>query len=596
MTQSAKRLRFEPDDLKIRLGTASLLFSTTLSIPQNILAPLHITLDEFPFTIMAHVGDPDHQKHPASGNFECKEFWAHSNLENWLLARSQDLCHALWHTSSDMTTLERVQSMYLILNGSPENFLPMYTYYLGLKQSAPRDMQYQDVKASLMHGGFLKSLLDYQSDFKRLFTLLNARKQSMENGATTHITSTNVFRDMKLCLSVGVAGLVFFLQDRQSYKEFLTYRGTDAQTLLDLLQDFLDLDSFSVVKPLIFKALCSLSRVSGLHPRCFALTELEKVGQQVGGGGFGDIWKGLVGGQIVCVKIMRIFGDHDVQTLLKEFGREAIIWRQLCHPNLLPFFGLYHLENRLCLVSPWMENGNVMEFLRKEPLNIGRLSLILDVALGLEYLHEQKIVHGDLKGINILVTPSQRACIADFGLSSIVNAMTLRLTTSTATANRGTARYQAPELFQPGEEETTKTFESDIYSFACVCYEILTGRLPFYEFPNDLKIMLEVIAGKRPSRSLSCSGTIALDTLWELLQKCWDGQAEKRPTAAQIVEQLTGPSIRATTFSKTDWDDKLTSKFRRSLHTGSILPSATQIERILLSEEVAEACKEVFSD
>jgi hypothetical protein len=42
---------------------------------------------------------------------------------------------------------------------------------------------------------------------------------------------------MKLCLSVGVAGLVFFLQDRQSYKEFLTYRGTDAQTLLDLLQD-----------------------------------------------------------------------------------------------------------------------------------------------------------------------------------------------------------------------------------------------------------------------------------------------------------------------------------------------------------------------
>jgi hypothetical protein len=120
MTQSAKRLRFEPDDLKIRLGTASLLFSTTLSIPQNILAPLHITLDEFPFTIMAHVGDPDHQKHPASGNFECKEFWARSNLENWLLARSQDLCHALWHTSSDMTTLERVQSMYLILNGSPE--------------------------------------------------------------------------------------------------------------------------------------------------------------------------------------------------------------------------------------------------------------------------------------------------------------------------------------------------------------------------------------------------------------------------------------------------------------------------------------------
>jgi serine/threonine protein kinase len=172
--------------------------------------------------------------------------------------------------------------------------------------------------------------------------------------------------------------------------------------------------------------------------------------------------------------------------------------------------------------------------------------------------------------------------------------MTLRLTTSTAPTNRGTARYQAPELFQLGDEETTKTFESDVYGFACVCYEvrqtrpcsflliltyiipkILTGMFPFYEFANELKIMFAVSAGKRPSRSVSCSGTIALDTLWELLQRCWDGQVEKRPTAAKLVEQLVGPSIQATTTSpKTDWDDKLTSKFRRSLHAQSILPSA----------------------
>ncbi|KAJ7895485.1 kinase-like domain-containing protein [Mycena olivaceomarginata] len=258
--------------------------------------------------------------------------------------------------------------------------------------------------------------------------------------------------------------------------------------------------------------LCRLSRVSGLHPRCFALTKVEKVGQQMAGGGFGDIWKGLVGGQTMI----------PVLTFVQEFGREAVIWRQLCHPNLLPFFGMYHLENRLCLVSPWMENGNVMEFLKKEPPQ-----------------HRPPFaLHGDLKGINILVTPSRRACIADFGLSSIVNAMTLRLKTSTAPTNRGTVRYQAPELFQPGEKETTKTFKSDVYGFACVCYEILTGMLPFHEFANDFRIMSEVSAGKRPSRSLSCSGTIALDTLWELLQKCWDGQAKKRPTAVQVFEQL----------------------------------------------------------
>jgi hypothetical protein len=79
----------------------------------------------------------------------------------------------------------------------------------------------------------------------------------------------------------------------------------------------LDLDSFSIVKPLIFKAILGLSRESGLHPRCCALPRLRKIGQQVTGGGYGDIWRGLVGGQCVCVKIMRIFEDSDVQAVLK---------------------------------------------------------------------------------------------------------------------------------------------------------------------------------------------------------------------------------------------------------------------------------------
>ncbi|KAJ7088671.1 kinase-like domain-containing protein, partial [Mycena epipterygia] len=134
------------------------------------------------------------------------------------------------------------------------------------------------------------------------------------------------------------------------------------------------------VRPFLIKALLRLSRSSALHPRCFALSGLQKVGHQVAAGGFGDIWKGLIHGK-------------------SELGREALIWRQLCHPNLLPFFGLYYLKKRLCLVSPWMENGNILQFLSKELNNTDRLSLILDVALGLEYLHKNGVVHGDLKAV-----------------------------------------------------------------------------------------------------------------------------------------------------------------------------------------------------
>ncbi|KAJ7043120.1 kinase-like domain-containing protein, partial [Mycena alexandri] len=284
-------------------------------------------------------------------------------------------------------------------------------------------------------------------------------------------------------------------------------------------------------------SLLRLSRASGLHPQCFPLLGLEKIGQQVAAGGSGDIWKGLVQGQIVSVKIMRIFQDKDIKAALKEFSREALIWRQLCHPNLLPFFGVYYLDSRLCLVSPWMENGNIVDFLRNEPPNTNRLSLIVDVALGLQYLHEQNIVHGDLKAINVLVTPLHRACIADFGLSTIVNAMSLQFTHSTADMQGGTARYYAPELFRP-KSKMQKHLGSDIYAFAYVCYEILTGDVPFHDEKNDMAVMFQVLTGERPARPLACSGTKELDNLWELLGKCWDGEAELRPKASYIVEQL----------------------------------------------------------
>ncbi|KAK6966788.1 kinase domain-containing protein [Favolaschia claudopus] len=338
---------------------------------------------------------------------------------------------------------------------------------------------------------------------------------------------------------------------------------------------------------MLFKAMCRLSRASNLYPRCFTLTGLHKVGTQVAGGGYGDIWKGLVRGQSVCVKILRVFQEGDIAMAVKDFGAEALIWRQLCHPNVLPFFGLYYIEQRLCLISPWMQNGNIMEFVRvNSPDTPRRLSMVLDVASGLEYLHAQATVHGDLKGINILVTPSGRACIADFGLSIIVNAMTLRVTTSTIASRGGTARYHAPELFR---ETGVKTFASDIYAFGCVVYEIITGAIPFRELSNDMNIMFRVLDGKRPEQLPSCTGSPALDSVWELLQMCWDGEQQKRPKADEIIKRLSqAPITAATTPMESDWDDQFTARFRRSINMQPLLPSVNQLERMIFGEEVAK--------
>ncbi|KAJ7075312.1 kinase-like domain-containing protein [Mycena crocata] len=373
-----------------------------------------------------------------------------------------------------------------------------------------------------------------------------------------------------------------FHGESTSYAKFLSCRGTTAQRLLDLLQDLLDYDLEIIKRRRLFKALIRLSGDSKLHPRCFTLTDLQ-LGEQVAGGAFGDIYKGTLCGQRVGIKLMRVFGEKDVDELLKEFGREALIWRQLSHPNLLPFFGLYSVQKRLCLVSPWMENGDIVAFLKKERYSIDRvLSFILDVALGLQHLHEKDVVHGDLKPANILVTPSRRACITDFGLSSIVAATSsFQYTHSSTRARGGTVRYQAPELLRGGHNH----LGSDIYAFACVAYELSTRTIPFSELRMDSAIIVPVLEGTRPSRPSSFSAAAAYDGLWDLIERCWMQQTELRPTASQIVEILTGPHIQATaTPSSIDWDETSTSRFRRALQAPFPLPSISEMESMISGE------------
>ncbi|KAJ6509033.1 kinase-like domain-containing protein [Mycena sanguinolenta] len=417
----------------------------------------------------------------------------------------------------------------------------------------------------------LTSLANYRSVVQILFGYLTKLPNS--NRASAQDICNRISAD----LSCVLQHMDSILSDPTSYKLFLSCRGAVAQQLLDLLQDLLELHDLRFRAPLskarFFKALLRLSAACGLHPTCFTLNGVEKVGRQVAGGGFGDIWKGLVGGQIVAIKSLRQFADDDVKVSLKKLGHEAVIWRQLSHPNLLPFFGLYTFEHRLCLVSPWMENGDLKLFLSNAP-DTDRVSLITDVAMGVEYLHNEHIVHGDLKTPNILVTPSGRACITDFGLSTIVDELSLKMTFSSRNGQAGTVRYQAPELLK---NERPNHYGSDVYAFACVSYEILTGKLPFFESTNDAAIILKVaIEGALPSRL----EVISRD-LWLLLEDCWHQQTDKRPTMTIISQRLSRQGIGEESLP--DWDDAYSARFRRSVQEWPLLPSVVEMERRLLS-------------
>ncbi|KAJ6512709.1 hypothetical protein C8R45DRAFT_801995, partial [Mycena sanguinolenta] len=74
-------------------------------------------------------------------------------------------------------------------------------------------------------------------------------------------------------------------------------------------------------------------------------------------------------------------------------------------------------------------------------------------------------------------------------------------------------------------------YGSDIYAFACVCYDILTEQVPFHELRNDMAVMMKVSGGYHPPRPTSPSGISIPDNLWKLMERCWEGEAKKRPTA-----------------------------------------------------------------
>ena len=128
----------------------------------------------------------------------------------------------------------------------------------------------------------------------------------------------------------------------------------------------------------ILGALLQLSKLLKLYPECLTITDLEWDNYVLDSGHFGEIYKGRSCNQAICLKIIKVNRKTQIKHLLKvslldafnyrkcltsqAFFKEALLWGHLLHPNILPFYGIYHLEDthgRISSISPWMENGNV---------------------------------------------------------------------------------------------------------------------------------------------------------------------------------------------------------------------------------------------
>ncbi|CAE6417600.1 unnamed protein product [Rhizoctonia solani] len=214
-------------------------------------------------------------------------------------------------------------------------------------------------------------------------------------------------------------------------------------------------------------------------------------------------------------------------------ARELHTWGKCIHPNVLQLYGLVVFRGRIGMVSPWMGRGSLPHYLERTP-GVDRCHLCAQIGDGLSYLHHIGIIHGDLKGANVLVSDDGSPVLTDFGNSMYLD-KSMKFTETTSSSSL-TVRWSAAELIT-GSGAHSKA--SDVYALAMTIYEVLAGTLPYDELREHTIIYLVVTERKPPKRPWSIpAGKEVGDRLWNLLLRCWSFESEKRPSANEVTEVM----------------------------------------------------------
>jgi serine/threonine protein kinase len=242
-----------------------------------------------------------------------------------------------------------------------------------------------------------------------------------------------------------------------------------------------------------------------------------------------------------CKYVIKTFKNIEGQEQNPSFRLELDFLIKLHHPHIVRLMG-YSLDYfRTSIVLEWMPSdlrklmndrtktkNSTRPFSKREAK-----SLITQIAAGMAFLHGRHVFHRDLKARNVLVhehPDSLHAKITDFGASQ-------DFYVASPVDSVGTGYWRAPEIFRAMRDnrQFEYTAKADVYSFAMVCYEILSGKEPFEDHPRsqfDFLIVSSAVP-KRPSLPGNQN-----DPLNKLIRTCWDDVPERRPTFRDILSKL----------------------------------------------------------
>ena len=256
--------------------------------------------------------------------------------------------------------------------------------------------------------------------------------------------------------------------------------------------------------------------------------ELQK---KIGSGSFADVYLGYQKSTGILVGFKKLKTQQFKYSDFRMYEREISIFSSLKHFAILPFVGA-SIQHPYCIVTEFMSNGSLFDRLHKAatPLDATHKTICaLGIAQGMAYMHSKKILHRDLKSLNILLDSDDFPKICDFGMSREVdNGETV------LTGGIGTYRWMAPEVMDSRDYDE----KADVYSYAVVLWELLTQNIPFQGLTEPQVAFNVLQKDARPLFPQNCPQKIM-----KLIKKCWDKNPKNRPDFESIVKMFACGAI-----------------------------------------------------
>ncbi|RMD41114.1 hypothetical protein DV735_g4061, partial [Chaetothyriales sp. CBS 134920] len=246
-----------------------------------------------------------------------------------------------------------------------------------------------------------------------------------------------------------------------------------------------------------------------------------QLGDCLGRGAFGSVFRALrwSTGETVAVKQIKLadLPKSELRVIMLEID----LLKNLDHPNIVKYYGFVKTPETLNIILEYCENGSLHTISK----NFGRFPEQLvglymsQVLAGLLYLHEQGVIHRDIKGANILTTKQGLVKLADFGVAS----KTAGLSESSVV---GTPYWMAPEVI----ELTGATTASDIWSLGCTVIELLDGKPPYHQL-QPMPALFRIVNDDHPPLPQGASPIVR-----DFLMQCFQKDPNLRVSAKKLLK------------------------------------------------------------